>query len=164
MIEQLLNQFDCDTPHRSQAIFSNIFIQQNRMQTACEKIQTDMTMKQWLLLVMLEYCPGPKTLSNIGRLMGCSRQNVKKLALSLAQKGYLTMTDGANNTVCLESTGKVEAYSEEMEVRRFTVLKMLFSELSEKEIVQLYDLHRKLYVGIERVEEYAKSIDKEDKQ
>lgn len=44
MIAQLPNEFDCDTPHRVMALFCNIFIQQNRMQTACEKIQTDMSM------------------------------------------------------------------------------------------------------------------------
>ena len=86
MFQKLLEQFDCDTSHRIQALFSGIFIQQNRLQTACEKIQTGLTMKQWLLLAMLECCDEPKTLSNVGRLMGCSRQNVKKLADSLMDK------------------------------------------------------------------------------
>lgn len=158
MMERLLNEFACDTPHRIMAIFCNIFIQQNRMQTACEKIQTDMSMKQWLLLAMLEQCPEPKTLTNVGKLMGCSRQNIKKLASALEQKGYLTMTEGANNSVCLEETRKVADYSAEMDERRGNILRLLFSDFTEEEIAQFYSLYRKLYAGIERVEEYAKEV------
>jgi len=164
LLEELLARFDCDTNHRVMAMFCNLFIQKNRMQTACEKIQTDMTMKQWLLLAMLEYCPEPKTLSNVGRLMGCSRQNVKKLAASLTKKGYLTMTDGANNAVCLRLTEKVAAFSREMGTRQAQVLKLLFSDFSQAEIAQFYALHRKLYTGIARVEAYANAIEKEDPQ
>ena len=162
MIAQLLNEFDCDTPHRVMALFCSIFIQQNRMQTACEKIQTDMSMKQWLLLAMLEQCPEPKTLTRVGKLMGCSRQNIKKLADALEKKGYLTLTEGANNAVCLEETEKVAAYSAQMENRRSQVLKLLFADFSEEEIAQFYALHRKLYSGIRRVEEYGNTIDKGD--
>ena len=162
MIAQLPNEFDCDTPHRVMALFCSIFIQQNRMQTACEKIQTDMSMKQWLLLAMLEQCPEPKTLTRVGKLMGCSRQNIKKLADALEKKGYLTLTEGANNAVCLEETQKVAAYSAQMDDRRSQVLKLLFADFSEEEIAQFYALHRKLYSGIRRVEEYGNTIDKGD--
>lgn len=158
MMERLLNEFDCDTPHRVMAIFCNIFIQQNRIQTACEKIQTDMSMKQWLLLAMLEQCPEPKTLTNVGKLMGCSRQNIKKLATALEQKGYVTMMEGTNNSICLEETGKVADYSAEMDERRGRVLQLLFADFSEEEIALFYSLYRKLYAGIERVEEYAKEV------
>lgn len=158
MMDRLFEEFDCDTPHRVQAIFCNIFIQQNKLQTACEKIQTDMSMKQWLLLAMLEHCPEPKTLTNVGKLMGCSRQNVRKLANALKEKEYLTMTEGVNNAVCLKETKKVAEYSGEMDERRGRVLQLMFSEFSEEEIAQLYSFYRKLYRGIERAEEYAKGI------
>ena len=87
MWNRLLKEFDCDMEHRIQAIFSSIFIMQNRMQTAGEKIQTQISMKQWLLLAMAGSCPEPRTLTNLGTLMGCSRQNVKKLALALEKRG-----------------------------------------------------------------------------
>lgn len=157
-MNHLLKKYDCDTPHRVQGLFSSIFILQNRLQTACEKIQTDISMKQWLLLAMLEECPEPKTLTNVGRLMGCSRQNVKKLAVVLERKGYLSVTE-AGNTVCLAGTGKIVDYSKEMDERRGTVLKLLFSEFSEDEIAQFYALHGKLYTGMERVEEYTKILE-----
>lgn len=160
MMRQLLDQFDTSTPQRCMALFCSLFIQQNRMQTACEKVQTDISMKQWLLLAMLEQCPAPKTLTNVGKLMGCSRQNVKKLALALEKKGYLTLSLGPGNSLLLNPTEKVTAYSQEMDERRSNVLKLLFSQFTQEEIAQLYPLHRKLYAGIERVESYASSISK----
>lgn len=111
------------------------------------------------MLAMLEQCPEPKTLTNVGKLMGCSRQNIKKLAAVLAQKGYLTMTEGANNAVCLEETEKVAAYSAQMAERRSQVMQLLFADFSEEEISHFYSLNRKLYTGIQRVEDYAKTVD-----
>lgn len=156
MLEQLLDAFDCDAPHRMMALFCNIFIQQNRMQTACEKVQTDITMKQWLLLAMLEQCPEPHTLTNVGRLMGCSRQNVKQLAQSLEHKGYLTIRQGPKHSLLLSPTEKVAAYSAQMDERRARVLQLLYADFSPAELAQLYALNRKLYAGVSRVEAYAK--------
>ncbi len=79
-MEELFEKYGCDTQHKEQAVFASIFILQNRLQTAGEKLQTEISMKQWLLLAMAECCPEPRTLTNIGELMGCSRQNIKKLA------------------------------------------------------------------------------------
>lgn len=159
-MERLLREFDRDTPHRVQGLFCNIFILQNRLQTACEKIQTDISMKQWLLLAMQQACPPPKTLTNVGRLMGCSRQNIKKLASALEKKGYLTLREGPNNSIHLQETEKVSQYSAKMDQRRGEVLRLLFADFSEEEIARFYSLFRKLYAGMERVEEYVKGEEK----
>lgn len=156
MLERIFREYDCDTPHRAQGIFCSIFIHENRLQTACEKIQKDISMKRWLLLAMLERCPEPRTLSNVGKLMGCSRQNVKKLAVTLEKKGYLRLVEGENNSLCLEPTGKIETYSQELAERRAMVLQLLFSEFSEEEIAEFYRLYWKLNTGMARVEEYVK--------
>lgn len=150
--------FDRDTEHRVQAIFSSIFVLQNRVQTAGEKLQTEISMKQWLLLAMAECCPAPRTLTNIGNLMGCSRQNIKKLALALEKKGFVRLLPGSNNSVCIELTGKVNAYAQEMEARHLQALTLLFADFSEDEIEQLFRLYAKLYTGVERVEQYAEGL------
>ena len=38
-MDELFEEYDCDTEHRAQAIFSCIFILQNRMQTAGENVR-----------------------------------------------------------------------------------------------------------------------------
>lgn len=159
MLNKLFGEYNCDTPHRMQAIFSSIFILQNRMQTAGEKIQTQMSMKQWLLLAMVECCPKPHTLTNLGSLMGCSRQNVKKLALALEKQGYARLIIGSNNSVQIELTDKVAEYALEIGERHAQTLKLLFNDFTEEEIKQLFHLYSKLYAGVERVENYAKELD-----
>lgn len=158
-MNELFENYNCDTLHRMQAIFSSIFVMQNRIQTAGEKLQTEISMKQWLLLAMTECCPQPRTLTSVGNLMGCSRQNIKKLALSLEKKGFITLISGSNNSVCIELTDKVSNYSKEMNEQHLQSLKLLFLDFSENEIEQLFKLYSKLYAGIERVEKYAEDLD-----
>ena len=156
---ELFEQFNCDTQHRMQAICSSIFVLQNRMQTADEKLQTEISRKQWLLLAMTECCPEPRTLTNIGNLMGCSRQNVKKLALALEKKGFVHLLLSSNNSVLVEPTEKVQRYAEEIGERHMKALSLLFSDFSEEEIGQLFSLYSKLYVGLERIESYVEELD-----
>lgn len=157
-MNELFKAYNCDTQHRIQAIFSSIFVLQNRMQTVGEKLQTQISMKQWLLLAMTACCPEPRTLTNVGSLMGCSRQNIKKLALTLEKKGFVRLLSGGNNSVRIELTDKVNQYTEEMSERNSQSLKLLFADFSEDEIKQLFHLYSKLYAGIERVEKYAEEI------
>lgn len=157
-MNELFEQFNCDTTHRMQAIFSSIFVLQNRMQTAGEKLQTQISMKQWLLLAMTACCPEPRTLTNIGNLMGCSRQNVKKLALALEKKGFVHLQLSSNNSVLVELTEDVQRYAEEIGERQMKALSLLFSDFSEEEIGQLFFLYSKLYTGLERVENYAEEV------
>lgn len=158
-MNQIFENYNCDTPHRMQAIFSSIFVLQNRMQTAGEKIQTDISMKQWLLLAMVDCCPEPRTLTNVGNLMGCSRQNIKKLALALEKKDFVHLLLGSNNSVCIKLTDKVRKYAVEMGERHSQSLKLLFADFSEDEIEQLFKLYAKLYAGIERMEKYAEELE-----
>jgi len=157
-MNESFEQFNCDTTHRMQAIFSSIFVLQNRMQTAGEKLQTKISMKQWLLLAMTACCPEPRTLTNIGNLMGCSRQNVKKLALALEKKGFVHLQLSNNNSVLVELTEEVQRYTEEIGERQMKALSLLFSDFSEEEIEQLFFLYSKLYTGLEQVENYAEEI------
>lgn len=143
---------------RMQAVFASIFILQNRLQTACEKVQTGMSMKQWLLLAMAESCPPPRTLTRVGARMGCSRQNVKKLAMSLQSRGFLRMTRGAGNAVYLEPTDAAHEYFRGMTGRQTTVLDLLFSDFSPDQTALLFEAVAKLYDGVERVERYADEL------
>ena len=157
-MDELFEEYDCDTEHRKQAIFSSIFVFQNRMQTAGEKLQTQISMKQWLLLAMAACCPEPRTLTNIGNLMGCLRQNIKKLALALEKKGFVRLLSGGNNSVHIELTDIADQYAKEMRERNSYSLELLFADFSEEEIKQLFHFYAKLYAGMERVEQYAEEL------
>lgn len=158
-MDKLFEEYNCDTLHRTQAIFSSIFILQNRLQTAGEKLQTQISMKQWLLLAMTVCCPEPRTLTKVGNLMGCSRQNIKKLALALEKKGFVRLILGENNSVNIELTDKAGQYDREVRERQLQFLKLLFSDFNEEEIKLLFCFYAKLFSGIERVEKYAEELD-----
>ena len=91
--------------------------------------------------------------------MGCSRQNVKKLALALEKKGFVHLLLSSNNSVLVEPTEKVQRYAEEIGERHMKALSLLFSDFSEEEIGQLFSLYSKLYVGLERIESYVEELD-----
>lgn len=158
-MNEIFEEYNCDTEHRVQAIFSSIFVLQNRMQTAGEKLQTEISMKQWILLAMTECCPEPRTLTNVGNLMGCSRQNVKKLALALEKKGFVRLLLSSNNAILIELTEEVKRYAGEIGKRHMRALSLLFADFSEEEIEQLFSLYKKLYAGLERMENYAEELD-----
>ncbi|MGN0598561.1 MAG: MarR family winged helix-turn-helix transcriptional regulator [Oscillospiraceae bacterium] len=153
--EYLSPLYDKDRDSMSQALFVNLFIQQNRVQTAFDKVSPEISTKQWLLLGMTANCPEPKTLTRIGQLMGCSRQNVKQLADSLEKKGFLDIKKGGSRSVCLELTEKADRYYDKMCEIRKDFLNKLYTELTDDDIKQLYDLQIKIFKGIEAAEEFA---------
>lgn len=153
--EEHFESYGIDLLHQKQAIFSSIFVIQNRMQTALEKLHKDISAKQWLLLAMVSSFDGPCTLTNIGKLMGCSRQNVKQLALALKQKDYISLVPGNNNSLCIELTDKAREYAKQMDGINAKALDLLFAGLSNDDTNNLYLLYGKLYQGLKNLEDYA---------
>ncbi|MGN1136711.1 MAG: MarR family winged helix-turn-helix transcriptional regulator [Oscillospiraceae bacterium] len=153
--ETLSPLYNNDHESRIKALFTNIFIQQNRIQTAYERISADISTKQWLLIGMTVNCPEPKTLTRVGQLMGCSRQNVKQLAEVLAAKGYINIVKGKSRCVCLELTEKANRYYDEIYNSRKEFLNKLYGVFTEDELIMLYNMQTKLFKGIELAEKYA---------
>lgn len=153
----LEQQFSANSLMMKQAIFASFFIQQNKLQTACDKLDEEITMKQWLLLAMAGTSKEPLTLTQLGKLMGCSRQNVKKLALALEKKKFLKLqkNEKDNRATCLLFDEKMDEYAMKVGSMQMDVLKLLFENFSEEEIQQYFNCTMKLYDGIEKVEEYV---------
>ena len=151
-MKELYDQFGANTLDRMQALFASIFILQNRLQSSYEKLQDELTMKQWLMQTMIGVCPEPHTLTNISAYMGCSRQNTKQLAMALSKKGYVRLVLGARNSVNIELTEKTAEYEKKMSKKNEEVLRLFFSDFTEEELLHFYRLYRKLYTGVERIE------------
>ena len=158
-LEDILDNYNDNNLSREQAIYTSFFVIQNRLQTSGEKAQSELSMKQWLLLTIVSVCPKPHTLTNIGKMMGCSRQNVKKIVNLLEAKEYIEIIEGTNNSLHIELTDKVECYSNEIGYKQMKMLELLFSEFNEIEISSFFKLIQKLYKGLEKVEEYVGDSD-----
>lgn len=161
-MRDIYEDFDTDKTGRQQAIFASVFVLQNRLQTLGEKLMDKISIKQWLLLAMVDACKKPKTLTNVGELMGCSRQNVKQLAVALESKGFLKLEKGANNAIMLELTNEGRDYLAEVAPVQVRAVKTLFSEFDKKEVKQLYALMGKLLEGTEELENSSFASEEEE--
>ena len=162
-IKGLLNDFGKSEELQKQAVFTSIFIIQNRLQTACDKLEDDITVKQWLLLAMASVCHEPPTLTTLGRLMGCSRQNVKKLAGALEKKGYLQIDKDAakGNTASIIITAKTQEYYDGKSDLHEHLFRLLFQDFSSDEIMLVYGFIKKFYKGVSRIEKLAERVSEE---
>ncbi|WP_124058658.1 MarR family winged helix-turn-helix transcriptional regulator [Vaginisenegalia massiliensis] len=140
-------------------LFGLLFIVENRLTTACEKIQTEISMKQWLLLALVMTQADSQTLTELGKLMGCSRQNIKKLALALEQKGLVQLKEGPRKSYDIQVLPKAYELADQMALRHETTLRLLFSDFSQQEIQIFHRLYSKLEINIKKVEDYANEMD-----
>jgi DNA-binding MarR family transcriptional regulator len=73
-------------------IFGTIFTLSNKLQILGDKLDAQLTLKQWLFLAGVLKCENEApTLSAISARIGSSRQNVKKMALILEKQGFILM-------------------------------------------------------------------------
>lgn len=72
-----------------QQVLAAIFYLANRLQSQGDKVHPELTMRQWMLLLTAAHLKEDASYSTIALTMGCSKQNVKQLAVALFKKGYL---------------------------------------------------------------------------
>lgn len=144
-----------NTLWKKKLIFSSIFIEATKLQTAFDRKKGEVSSKQWLLLVIASSFTEPPTLTEVGELMGCSRQNVKKIAVILEKKGYLTLTNLKDKrSLCIELANKYKILSAQMEVDMDAVMNLLFGEFSDEQINAFFNGILKLSKGIEALDKY----------
>ena len=153
-INDLIQKFSDSRENQQKAIFSTLFIAGNRLQTLFDHQIPDVTLKQFMLLSLVRQAPEPQTFTKLGELLGCSRQNVKKLAAALEKKGFVCIrqnpADIRAGQVC--PTEKVEAYFQKEVSRYQRRLTDLFQAYSPEELALLFRLLMKLYAGIDYME------------
>lgn len=89
-----------------QYIFGSLFLLANRLQTLGDTALQEITLKQWLLLVViLNMEKDQPSVTEVAEFMGSTRQNVRKMLEVLATKGYVVLgtneRDKRNLTVSL---------------------------------------------------------------
>ncbi len=138
-------------------LFAGVFIQENRLHAVCDRYN-DMSSKQWLLMVVCNAFETPPDLSTLAEAMGCSRQNVKKLATHLERDGYITLEKSKvdSRSLCVKKTEKGLQFSKECSQLGIQVHEAVFQEFSDEEIEQYYKLSIKMMNGIEHLEDFFK--------
>ena len=153
-IDNIITKFSSTTENQRKAIFSTLFIAGNRLQTLFDNHIPEISLKQFMLLSIVRQSKEQLTFTQLGDLLGCSRQNIKKLADVLVKKGFITIRQSPHDTraMCICPTEKVNDYFQNDFLKYQEELKYLFEVYTDEEIETLFILLSKLYAGIDNLE------------
>lgn len=156
-LDDLTAKFSGSTENQRKAIFSTLFIAGNKLQTLFDNHIPEVSLKQFMLLSIVSQSKEQLTFTQLGNLLGCSRQNIKKLADALMKKGFITIQQCPHDTraMCICPTEKVNEYFANDFLEYQEELKYLFEIYTDKEVETLFLLLSKLYAGIENLEKRA---------
>lgn len=162
-LDDLITRFSNTTKNQEKAIFSTLFIAGNKLQTLFDNHIPKITLKQFMLLSIIRQSKDALTFTQLGNLLGCSRQNIKKIADVLMKKGFITIRQSPNDTraMCICPTEKVNDFFQKDFFKYQEELKYLFEVYTDEEIETLFVLLSKLYAGIENLEKKIASEERE---
>lgn len=76
-LDDLVTRFSGTTEKQQKAIFSTLFIAGNKLQTLFDNHIPEISLKQFMLLSIVRQSNEQLTFTQLGNLLGCSRQNIK---------------------------------------------------------------------------------------
>lgn len=128
-------------------IFGAVFTLANKLQMLGDKLDPQMTVKQWLFLAGVLRCRGTApTLSEIAARIGSSRQNIKKMALILERQGFVSMEKDARDArmIRIRLTDACRAYLKGREELELNFIQELFSCFGPSELAAFSRAMKKL--------------------
>lgn len=154
-LNDLMIRFSDTTENEKKAIFSTLFIAVNKLQTLFDNHIPEISLKQFMLLSIVRQSNEQLTFTQLGNMLGCSRQNIKKLADALMKKGFVDIRQSPcdSRAMCICPTEKVTDYFQNEFLQYQEELKYLFEVYTDEEIETLFTLLSKLYEGIENLEQ-----------
>lgn len=162
-IDDLITRFSGTTENQRKAVFSTLFIAGNKLQTLFDNHIPEVSLKQFMLLSIVRQSREHLTFTQLGDLLGCSRQNIKKLADALMKKGFVTIQQSPHDVraLCICPTEKVDNYFQNDFLEYQEELKYLFEVYTDEEVEMLFLLLSRLYAGIENLEKRVENAKKE---
>ena len=156
-LKELTQRFSDTKENQAKAVFSTLFIAGNRLQTLFDRNIPEITLKQFMLLTMIRQSKEPLTFTQLGKLLGCSRQNIKKLAYALEKKCFFFITRNEKDirASSIYPSEKCKSYFETVFITYQKELNILFEDYTIAEMEQLFHLMMRLYTGIEKMERHT---------
>jgi len=131
-----------------EAIFYGaLFALTNRIQTIGDGVFHDITIRQHFVLMTIRvFDVDSPTLKDVAEIVGCSYQNIKRMAVVLENKGYLAMERDAEDKrkFKLILTEKVNSVSSGMDEEINSFLGTLYKNLSKEELLSALAVLKKL--------------------
>ncbi|MDF9825207.1 DNA-binding MarR family transcriptional regulator [Breznakia sp. PF5-3] len=136
-----------DQERARQRIFMNIFLLANKMQVEGDKLADDLTLKQWMLLLLL-FRRNSKdcTINELAKMMSITRQSAKKLVTSLSATGYLDVTKSVldSRALCVNPTDKAKSFFKQNKDMGNAYLNEVFVDISEDELLIVMQVFEKM--------------------
>jgi DNA-binding MarR family transcriptional regulator len=134
-------------------IFAVIFTLSNKLQVLGDEFDKNITIKQWLFMVGVSKFDTPPTISEVAHFIGYSRQNAKRIAADLHERGYVTIVKDKNDARALriELTPKCTGYFEKRNSKEIEFLERIFTGFDAKST-------RSVYEGLIRLEQNIKAL------
>lgn len=138
-------------------IFGTIFTLSNRLQVLGDKFDKNITTKQWLFIVGVSAFKKPPIISELANFIGYSRQNAKRIAATLQESGYVTISKDESDARALriELTPRCREYFAKRNKREIDFLEKLFAGFDA-------ELTQNLYQGLTKLERNIKEIMKQE--
>ena len=146
---------EIDIIWKKKLLFSGVFVQENRLHAIMDRYLQEITCKQWLVMIVADAYDAPPDLSTLAKMLGCTRQNIKKLAASLEKAGYVVLEpsekDGRSLCVRITENGrKIIDNSKNLEEK---VHGSLFRDFTDIEIEEYFRLSCKMMKGFGYLED-----------
>lgn len=137
-------------------IFASIFALSNKLQVLGDAFDQNITIKQWLFIVCVAKFGEAPTLSEVANFIGYSRQNAKRIAALLDERGYIRIMKDPNDARALRIslTQKCIDYFAQRSHRELEFLDKLFAGFDA-------GLTREVFRGLTRLAENIESMSNE---
>lgn len=100
-----------DRTEKEEYIIGCISLLSNRLTQFGDALLSDITFKQWFLLMMISKIEiEEKNINSISQVMGTSRQNIKKMLIPLETKGYVVVCKSTHDARALKVELTEKAY------------------------------------------------------
>ena len=139
-LKDLIQNSSCSRKKQQGAIFNSLFIVGNKLQTIFDNHIAELSLKQYMLLSLMAQSKEKLTFTQLGNLLGCSRQNIKKIANVLEKKEFVNIEQNPNDSraYCLCLTAKAEKFLSSDFMKYREELNYLFEEYSDEEMNVLF--------------------------
>jgi DNA-binding MarR family transcriptional regulator len=134
-------------------IFAVIFTLSNKLQVLGDEFDKNITIKQWLFAVGVSKFNTPPTISEVANFIGYSRQNAKRIAADLHERGYVTIVKDKSDARAsrIELTSKCTGYFEKRNTREIEFLEKIFAGFEG-------ELTHSVYEGLMKLEQNIKAL------
>ncbi len=126
--------------------YVEIFVLANQLQTVANMGMREITVKQWLPLVMLGSLKTAPTLKELSEICGITHQSTKRLVKELEKKGFVKIEGDEKDkrVMRISVTSKLDEWIKCYSGRNYDFVHKFFSCLSDDEIKIFFTAQKKL--------------------